>query len=634
MLLDQDAALRAAELVARRHVLPRGAPPALPRHGRPHRAPRRSSTTSPCATSLAAAANWTRPAASDYLAELVDAVPTAANLEYHARIVQRQGDPPPADRDRHRHHHRSLRRPFDRLGPAGHRPSRGSSRSPSSGATRGSPGIKEMLWPTMERIEALQRSGKSITGVPSGFVDLDRLTSGFQPSELVIVAARPSMGKTAFCLNIATHAAVEGQGVAIFSLEMSKDQLVQRMLTAEARVDSQRVRQGRLRDADFTKLARAAGMLQSCPVWIDDTPASRCWKCAPRRGGSRRTTTSGWSSWTTSSSCGARSTPRTGCRKSRDISRSLKALARELEVPVVALSQLCRASEQRGGERKPILSDLRDSGAIEQDADLVIFIHRPEYYDREDDTKKGLADSCSPRTATAPRETSSCASAASTPASTTSRPATTPEQHGPRPFRLPLHRVRTRSRPVGRPVRGVRRRGTAVAEEPVVRPAAPGRASGGGGTRAVGAAPVTRLRDIARIPAGRAGRTGLPEFDFVLGGGIVPGSMIAHRRRAGHRQVHAAAAGGGAARGGGPHGPVRQRRGVAGPAPAPRRTPRTKTPGRSTSSARPGSRRCSARPRALAAERPHPRLHPDRLHRHARERARQRRPGARVAPPC
>ena len=125
----------------------------------------------------------------------------------------------------------------------------------------------------MERIETLQRSGKAITGVPSGFKDLDELTSGFQPSELVIVAARPSMGKTAFCLNIAAHAAIEKQGVAVFSLEMSKESLVQRMLTAEARVDSQRVRQGTLRDADFTRLARAAGILQTYQLWIDDTPA-------------------------------------------------------------------------------------------------------------------------------------------------------------------------------------------------------------------------------------------------------------------------------------------------------------------------------------------------------------------------
>ncbi len=328
---------------------------------------------------------------ADYLSELVDAVPTAANLEYHARIVKDKA---------------ILRRlietstgiiteAYDGRSTASDLLDKAESRIFQISQERGSEGfarLKEMLWPTMERIEALQRSGKSITGVPSGFVDLDKLTSGFQPSELVIVAARPSMGKTAFCLNVATHAAVEGQGVAIFSLEMSRDQLVQRMLTAEARVDSQRVRQGGLRDADFTNLARAAGVLQSCPVWIDDTPSL---SLLEMRSKARRLKAENDIKMVVVDYLQLMRSPEYAenrVQEISDISRSLKALARELEVPVVALSQLSRASEQRGGERRPILSDLRDSGAIEQDADLVVFIHRPEYYDREDDTKKGLAD--------------------------------------------------------------------------------------------------------------------------------------------------------------------------------------------------------------------------------------------------
>src|ERR671939_1657021 len=133
--------------------------------------------------------------------------------------------------------------------------------------------IKELLWPTMERIEALQRGGKTITGVPTGFADLDELTSGFQPADLIIIAARPSMGKTAFTLNIAQHASIEAQvPVAFFSLEMSKESLVQRMLTSEARVDAQRLRKGLLRDDDFPRLARAAGILSAAPIWIDDSP--------------------------------------------------------------------------------------------------------------------------------------------------------------------------------------------------------------------------------------------------------------------------------------------------------------------------------------------------------------------------
>jgi len=328
---------------------------------------------------------------ADYLADLVDAVPTAANLEYHARIVKDKA---------------ILRRlietstgiiteAYDGRSTASELLDKAESRIFQISQDRGSEGfsrLKEMLWPTMERIEALQRSGKSITGVPSGFVDLDKMTSGFQPSELVIIAARPSMGKTAFCLNIATHAAVEGEGVAIFSLEMSRDQLVQRMLTAEARVDSQRVRQGALRDADFTNLARAAGVLQSCPVWIDDTPSL---SLLEMRSKARRLKADNDIKMVVVDYLQLMRSPEYAenrVQEISDISRSLKALARELEVPVVALSQLSRASEQRGGERRPILSDLRDSGAIEQDADLVLFIHRPEYYDREDETKKGLAE--------------------------------------------------------------------------------------------------------------------------------------------------------------------------------------------------------------------------------------------------
>jgi replicative DNA helicase len=232
----------------------------------------------------------------------------------------------------------------------------------------------------------LHKSGKKITGVASGFIDLDEMTSGFQKSELIIVAARPSMGKTAFCLNVATHAALEhpATGVAVFSLEMSRDSLVQRMLCAEARVDSQRMRRGMLSDHDFTKLARAAGVLGSAPVWIDDSPAMT--QLEVRSKARRLKAESELGLIIVDYLQLMRSPEFTDNRVQEisDISRSLKALARELEVPVIALSQLSRASEQRGGDRKPILSDLRDSGAIEQDADLVIFIHRPEMYQRED----------------------------------------------------------------------------------------------------------------------------------------------------------------------------------------------------------------------------------------------------------
>jgi replicative DNA helicase len=327
----------------------------------------------------------------EYLAELMDAVPTAANLEFHARIVRDKA---------------ILRRlietstgiiteAYDGHSTATELLDVAESRIFKISQQRGDEGftrIKEMLWPTMERIETLQRSGKAITGVPSGFVDLDALTSGFQASELVVVAARPSMGKTAFCLNVAANAAAEGQGVAIFSLEMSKEALVQRMLTATARVDSHRVRQGTLRDSDFTQLARAAGLLQTYQVWIDDTPSITLLEM---RSKARRLKIDNDLKLVIVDYLQLMRSPERAenrVQEISDISRSLKALARELEIPVIALSQLSRASEQRGGERKPILSDLRDSGAIEQDADLVVFIHRPEYYDREDESKRGLAE--------------------------------------------------------------------------------------------------------------------------------------------------------------------------------------------------------------------------------------------------
>jgi replicative DNA helicase len=390
MLLDQDAALRAAELVDDAMFYREA-------HRRLFRAmvalvERRTVIDHiTLRDELLRRGELESAGGFDYLAELVDAVPTAANLEFHARIVRDKA---------------ILRRlietstgiiteAYDGHSTATELLDIAESRIFKISQQRGDEGftrIKEMLWPTMERIETLQRSGKAITGVPSGFVDLDGLTSGFQDAELVVVAARPSMGKTAFCLNIAANAAAEGNGVAIFSLEMSKEALVQRMLTATARVDSHRVRQGSLRDSDFTQLARAAGLLQTYQVWIDDTPSITLLEM---RSKARRLKIDNDLKLIIVDYLQLMRSPEHSenrVQEISDISRSLKALARELEVPVIALSQLSRASEQRGGERKPILSDLRDSGAIEQDADLVIFIHRPEYYDREDESKRGLAE--------------------------------------------------------------------------------------------------------------------------------------------------------------------------------------------------------------------------------------------------
>ncbi len=251
--------------------------------------------------------------------------------------------------------------------------------------------LKKVLMQTFERIEFLHQNKGGITGVPSGFTDLDRLTSGFQNSDLIIVAARPSMGKTAFCLNIAQHASVRKKmPVAVFSLEMSREQLVTRMLCGEAMVDQQKVRTGQLSDEDWQKLTKAAGPLSQAPLYIDDSPGLSVMEM---RAKSRRLKSEHGLAMVIIDYLQLMQ----GNRKSEnrqqeisEISRSLKSLARELQVPVIALSQLSRAVEQRQ-DKKPMMSDLRESGSLEQDADLVMFIYRDEYYN-QDSERRGRAD--------------------------------------------------------------------------------------------------------------------------------------------------------------------------------------------------------------------------------------------------
>jgi replicative DNA helicase len=234
----------------------------------------------------------------------------------------------------------------------------------------------------MERIEQLQGKASALTGVPSGFTDLDEMTAGFQRSDLIILAARPSMGKTALALNMVQHAAITHQRkIAIFSLEMSKEQLVQRLLCSEGLVDAQRLRRGLLRDDDYPKLARAAGFLSASQVWIDDTAALTPLAV---RSKARRLKAENDIDMIVVDYLQLMQGPEDSDNRNQEISyisRSLKGLAKELDIPVIALSQLSRAPEQRGGEhRRPQLSDLRESGAIEQDADLVMFIYREEMY--------------------------------------------------------------------------------------------------------------------------------------------------------------------------------------------------------------------------------------------------------------
>lgn len=332
----------------------------------------------------------------DYLSRLLDTVPTAANIEHHARIVLGKAvlrrlveATHEIVRNVHEPGHRTVEQILDRAEELIFRVSE----------SRGRVGfvwIKEVLWPVFEQIERLQDSGTDIPGLETGFRELDRMTTGLQPGDLAIVAARPAMGKTSWVLNVAQSVAIERRiPVAIFSLEMSKEQLVQRFLCAEGRVDAQRLRRGKLVHDEYQRLARAAGLLNAAPIWIDDSATANVLetKAKARRlkaeanlglvvidyiqlmSGSRRTDSR--------------------VHEVSEISRGLKAMARELEVPVIALSQLSRAPEQRP-DRRPQLSDLRESGSIEQDADLVLFLYRPEYYqgatDKDGNSVEGKAE--------------------------------------------------------------------------------------------------------------------------------------------------------------------------------------------------------------------------------------------------
>jgi replicative DNA helicase len=253
--------------------------------------------------------------------------------------------------------------------------------------------IADVLVGSIKMIERLYEQKQAVTGVPTGFADLDALTSGLQPSDLIIVAGRPSMGKTAFVLNLAEHAALRADtGVAIFSLEMAKEQLAMRMLCSEARVDLARVRTGHLSDREFPKLAMAAGRLADAPIYIDDTPALSVLELRAKARRLKRDANAKLGLVVVDYIQLMRSAEGRDNREQEisEISRSLKALAKELQVPVVALSQLNRQVENRNPPI-PRLADLRESGAIEQDADVICFLYREEYY-VEDTEKKGIAE--------------------------------------------------------------------------------------------------------------------------------------------------------------------------------------------------------------------------------------------------
>ncbi len=248
--------------------------------------------------------------------------------------------------------------------------------------------IKELVWESMKTIESLSERVDGITGVPTGFTDLDKMTGGLQASDLIVVAGRPSMGKTSLALNIAQFAALSGNGsgglpVGVFSLEMSKEQLVMRLLSSEAEVEFFKIRGGGLREEERTRLGRAAGKLYGAPLFIDDTPALSVLDLRAR---ARRLKKEHGLSLLVIDYLqlmrGKTSSPDRREQEISEISRSLKALAKELNVPVIAISQLNRMVEQRE-DKRPRLSDLRESGAIEQDADVIIFIYRDIVYNKE-----------------------------------------------------------------------------------------------------------------------------------------------------------------------------------------------------------------------------------------------------------
>jgi replicative DNA helicase len=324
-----------------------------------------------------------------YLATLIDLIPTAANIEFHAKLV----------------HEKSIARRLlnasieiatrcydeaedvdDVLGDAEQKIFAIS----EGNIKRGFTPISAILKESYAKIEELAQRQTAITGIPTGFIELDHLLSGLQPSDLLIIAARPAMGKTSFCLNIAQHIGARAQvPLAIFNLEMSKEQLGMRLLCAEARLNSQNVRVGQLQDEDWERLAHASEVLSKAPIYIDDTPAITTTEIRAKVKRLKMEKGLGVVMIDYLQLMQAKQRYENRQQEISALSRSLKMLAKELNVPVICLSQLSRAVEQRT-DKRPQLSDLRESGSIEQDADIVMFIYRPEVY--FDDAPEGIAE--------------------------------------------------------------------------------------------------------------------------------------------------------------------------------------------------------------------------------------------------
>jgi replicative DNA helicase len=329
---------------------------------------------------------------ASYITSLIDSVVTAANIEYYARIIKEKA----VLRKLIETSTNIITESYEDRGDVESLLDQAEQAIFQISENRVRPSfypIREIVKSSFKTIERLFEKKEMVTGVASGFKDLDQRTAGFQPSDLIIVAGRPSMGKTAFCLNVAQHAAVEKKvPVAIFSLEMSKEQLGIRMLCSEAQVEGHRLRTGFLTESDWPRLTLAAGNLSDAPIFIDDTAALTVLET--RAKARRLNAEHGLGLVVIDYLQLMRGRSRVESRQQEisEISRSLKALAKELNVPVIAVSQLSRRTEERQGMR-PQLADLRESGAIEQDADLILFIYRDEVYNRaEDNPNRGKAE--------------------------------------------------------------------------------------------------------------------------------------------------------------------------------------------------------------------------------------------------